>query len=204
MQFLQLLLSYFAHRKKILPNVFRASLIIALIFSQTLLGLPIDFILNTFFISKNQNFSSISTVHANSATYDFGVCGSTCDTDTGWHASGDDVDIFPFAGSTANRNTHTEVADADYTNLASSDNARYAPTNPSTADQNLLWLEMTVSEDPATITKLDFTFEGYTTTTASPFFIYIKTDAGAYEDTASWTILSGGTTIAGSTETTIV
>lgn len=176
--------------------------LILFVFSNAIAGQPIDLLLKRIF-PQNSVRRVVAPVYANTSSYDFSDCGSTCDTDAGWYASGDDVDAFPFAGLTANRNSHSEADDTAYTALSSSDDSRYAPANPSTADQNLLWMEMTVSEDPATISKLEFTFEGYTTTTASPFFIYIKTSDGDYETDASWTVLSGSTTIAGSTETTI-
>src|SRR5688572_25300593 len=47
---------------------------------------------------------------ADTTTYDFATCAaaSNCDTSTATWASGDDVDVFPFGGDTANRNGHTE------------------------------------------------------------------------------------------------
>lgn len=188
-------------RQRVLGRWVRFCLLTTLVLSNTLFGFPIDLLLQQLPLPMAQKI--VGEVQANTNTYDFSDCSTTCDTDAGWYASGDDVDVFPFAGVTANRNTHTEVADADYSNLASSNDGRYSPTNPSTGDQNLVWMEMTVTEDPATIGKLEFTFEGSTATTASPFLMYIKTSAGAYETDASWTVLSGSTTIAAGTETTI-
>lgn len=185
----------FKRKKVFFYQLFRVFLSFWLVISNFLFGFPIDH----FFT----NPVVVQQASANSNTYDFSDCSTTCDTDTGWYASGDDVDQFPFGGVTANRNTHTEVADADYSNLATSNDGRYSPTNPGSGDENFMWFEMTVTEAAATIGQLDFTFEGSTATTASPFVIYVKTAAGAYETDASWVKLGEPTTIAAGTETTI-
>ncbi len=182
-------------KKKILVKSTRFVLALWFIISNFLFGFPIDYILKTPVV--------IQQAKANSNTYDFTDCGSTCDTDTGWWASDDDVDQFPFGGVTANRNTHAEADDTNYSNMANSDDTYAVATNPSTGDEVFSWFEMTITETPSTIKQLDFTFEGYPNTTASPFQIYVKTAAGAYESDASWTALSGPTTIAAGTDTTI-
>lgn len=182
-------------KKKSIIKSTRIFLSLWFVISNFLFGFPIDY----FF----KNPVIVHQASANTNTYDFSDCGSTCDTDTGWWASGDDVDQFPFNGSTANRNTHTEANDTDYTALATSDNSRLTPTNPDAGDKNFLWFEMTLTETASSIKQLDFTFEGYTNTTDSPFQMYVKTAAGAYETDASWTALSGLTNIVADTETTM-
>lgn len=174
---------------------FRIFMSLVLFLTQLLSGLPLDL----FF----ENPVVLKPASATLASYDFSDCGSTCDTDTGWWASDDDVDIFPFGGVTANRNTHGEADDTNYGYMASSDNVYASATNPGTGDEVFAWFEMTVAENPDSIRQIEFTFEGYPVTTTSNFGIYVKTAAGAYQDNASWTQVGTTTSITASTDTTI-
>ena len=84
----------------------------------------------------------INQVKANTTTYDFSDCGSDCDTSAYWWASDDDVDAFPFAGSTGNRNGHVEHNDANYGYIASSDDTYSTSSDPGSGDEHLaagLW-----------------------------------------------------------------
>ncbi len=144
----------------------------------------------------------VSQAKALTTSYDFSACagGNTCDTSTSWWASADDVDIFPFANTAANVNTHTENVDANYTALSASDNSRFASANPGTGDFILNYFEMDITEDPADIAQIDFTFEGYTTSTAN-FSIYVKDDTTAAINDIAWIRLGTVQSITASTET---
>lgn len=195
MKRLSRVLRYFKPKRKQLLDGLRLFLSAWLVLSQFLFGFPLDQLLKKPLVVK--------PVHATSATHDFSECTTTCDTDAGWWASADDVDVFPFASTTANRNTHTEFNDTEFSNIASSDNTYSSSANPGTGDEIFSWFEMTVTEDPASIRQLDFTFEGYPSTTTSNFSIWVKTAAGAYQDNASWTQVGTTTSITANTDTTI-
>lgn len=188
---------------------FKTATIITLIFSNLFAGFPIDLILR--YAEKklhDENIADLSLptvvnqAKALTTTYDFASCasGNTCDTSTSWWASDDDVDLFPFANTAANRNDHTEHVDADYTALSSSNDARFASANPGTGDFIFQWFEMDITEDPADISQIDFTYEGATTSTAN-FTIWVKDDTTSYENDIAW--ISVGTTqsITANTET---
>lgn len=144
----------------------------------------------------------VPDAHALTTTYDFADCGATCDTDAGWWASDDDIDIFPFANTAANRNNHTENVDADYTNLSSSNDTRQASANPGTGDFIKMWFEMTIAEDPVTIGQINFVYEGFTTSVAN-FSIYVKDDVTAYQNDVAWWRVGTAESIAASTEETV-
>ncbi|MBI5912876.1 hypothetical protein HY839_00320, partial [Candidatus Azambacteria bacterium] len=82
-------------------------------------------------------------------TYDFSGCSgaNNCDSSTPWFASQDDVDQFPFGGNTANRNTHTQANDTQFSQIASSDNTRWTSADPGNGDEIFVWNEMTISEN---------------------------------------------------------
>ncbi|MFZ5366468.1 MAG: glycosyltransferase [Patescibacteria group bacterium] len=119
-------------------------------------------------------------------TYDFSVCGTDCDTSTDWWASQDDVDQFPFGGSTANRNDHVENTDAQYDAISSSNDTRHQTDDPSIGDEIFYWMEMKINEAASSIAQLDFTFEGYLNGEAANFSIWVKKTGQAYELDASW------------------
>jgi hypothetical protein len=145
----------------------------------------------------------ISHVKANTSTYDFSDCGSDCDTSAYWWFSDDDVDAFPFAGATGNRNGHGENNDTAYSQISSSDDTRFTSSDPGNGDEIFMWFEMDISETPGTIDSITFSFEGHPNTTTSNFSIWVKTAAGAYEQNASWTQVGSTTSITADTDTTI-
>lgn len=142
----------------------------------------------------------IKEAQAATSTYDFSICGADCDTSANWWASGDDVDVFPFAGLTGNRNTHLEATDAQYTALSSSNNSRYATADPGSGDEIFLWNEMKINEEATSITQIDLTFEGYLALTAN-FSIWVKKTGQAYEVDASWVQIGTSQSITGGSET---
>lgn len=199
---------------------------LTLVFTNLFFGMPVDFLLEkaeSFLHDRNvvdvlylatksgkvadslanaQLPRSVKQAHALTTTYDFASCAgsSNCDTSTSWWASDDDVDVFPFANNSANRNNHTENLDADYTALSASDDSRFASANPGTGDEIFNWFEMDITEDPATIAQIDFTYEGFTTSTAN-FSILVKDDTTAFQNNVAWTQVGAVQSITASTET---
>lgn len=174
----------------------KSSLLLLLIFSWFFSGWPMSSVVPHW-------PPEIDQAQAITITTDFSVCSPDCDSEPQWWASGDDIDVFPFAGNTANRNTHSEVTDTDYTAMQASDDSRYATANPGSGDENFLWFEMPVNEDPATVAQINFTFEGYPNSAVSDFTIWLKTADGAYETDASWFRVSGPSNFATGTDSTI-
>lgn len=130
--------------------------------------------------------------------YNYGICGSTCDTDSDWWASGDDVDQFPFGGNSANRNTHTEANDSQYSNLSTSNDVDYATTNPRSGDEVFAWFEMPITEDPSRIYNMDLTWEaslsqGFFYTTDAT--MYILRSGSNWANDASWDQIGGNTSM---------
>jgi len=130
--------------------------------------------------------------------YNYGTCGSTCDTDSDWWASGDDVDQFPFGGTSANRNTHTEANDTQYSNLSKSDDTDYATSNPGSGDEVFAWFEMPIVEAPSRIYNIDLTWEaslsqGFFSTTDST--MWALRSGSNWANNASWDQLGGATSM---------
>jgi fibronectin type 3 domain-containing protein len=86
----------------------------------------------------------------------------TIQPDANYNAYACDVDIFPFGGSSANRNTMVEANDREYISISTNDTTEWAAVNPGSGDQTLLWLEMKTNESPSNIARIDFTFNGNT------------------------------------------
>lgn len=130
--------------------------------------------------------------------YNYSMCGSSCGSSSDWWASGDDVDQFPFGGSTANRNTHTEATSANYSSISSSDNSYWTTTNPGSGDQVLTWIEMKIEEAPSRIFNIDLTWEGYI---SQGFFnttdirTWVLTSGANWANNNSWTQVGGVTNL---------
>jgi hypothetical protein len=125
-----------------------------------------------------------STPTGNTTTYNFvGVTTTT----TGYNAYACDVDVFPFAGNTANRNSMVEATNAQYTAISVNDTSRWTTVDPGTSDEIFLWVEMKINEAPATITNIALKFVGYTGgTSATVHRIYVKDKDQAWQLTAAW------------------
>jgi len=130
--------------------------------------------------------------------YNYSMCGSSCGSSSDWWASGDDVDQFPFGGSTANRNTHTEATSANYSSISASDNSYWTTTGPGSGDQVLTWIEMKIEEAPSRIFNIDLTWEGYI---SQGFFnttdmkTWILTSGANWANDNSWTQVGGTTSL---------
>jgi len=97
-----------------------------------------------------------------------------------------DVDAMPPADNsktiTGNLNVITEATDAEYTAISASDDSRWLTPDPGWGDEALLWLDMIIDEDPADITNINLTFEGYSNDAAVAFEIWAYNNtSGAWE-----------------------
>lgn len=139
-------------------------------------------------------------------TYNFAGCSTTCDTSASWFASQDDVDQFPFGGSTANQNTHTQANDTQFSQIASSDDIRWTSVDPGAGDEVFVWNEMTISENPAHIQQIDLTWEGFLTGGSSATFsiwVLNASQAANWQTDANWTQVGTTQSISGTSDTTM-
>ena len=97
-----------------------------------------------------------------------------------------DVDVFPFAGSTANRNSMVEATDAQYSNVSAIDGAELLTVNPGSGDEMFVWVEMKITEAVSAISQIDFTYNGYTNGSTSTHRIYVLKAGQAWQTSASW------------------
>ncbi|MCG2826184.1 MAG: Ig-like domain-containing protein, partial [Thermoplasmatales archaeon] len=115
-----------------------------------------------------------------------------------------DVDVFPFAGDAANRNTMVEATDAQYTAISSSDNSRWTTIDPGNGDQIFMWFEInSITESPAAIVQIDFTFEGYSAL-ASDMKIYVMKAGADWTLSASWVQVGGTMSFAAGVDSTMM
>lgn len=148
----------------------------------------------------------ITPVHAAVTTYNFAGCGATCDTSASWFASQDDVDLFPFGGSTGNRNSHTQANDTQFTQIATSNNTQWTSADPGNGDEIFVWNEMTISENPAHIQQIDLTWEGFLTGGSSATFsiwVLNASQAANWQTDANWTQVGTTQSISGTSDTTM-
>jgi VCBS repeat-containing protein len=134
-------------------------------------------------------------------TYNFaGVTQST----PGYDAYACDVDVFPFGGSTSNRNSQVEATDTQYGNISADNTAQWATADPGSRDEILLWLEMEIDEPVGNITQIDLTFNGNTDgSSATEHRIYVMTAGANWAQSASWTQVGTGQSIPQDVDTTM-
>ena len=97
-----------------------------------------------------------------------------------------DVDVFPFGGSTANRNSMVEATNAQYINVSAIDGSSLLTVNPGTGDEMFVWSEMKITEAVSAISQIDFTYNGYTNGSTSTHQIYVLKAGQPWETSASW------------------
>ena len=115
---------------------------------------------------------------------------------TNYNAYACDVDVFPFAGDAANRNSMVEANDVQYVNISTDDATEWAPVNPGSSDETFLWVEMKINELPASISRIDLTFNGYTSGSSDVTHkIYVMTADADWTLTSSWTQVSADQSI---------
>jgi hypothetical protein len=66
--------------------------------------------------------------------------------------------------SIAGYNLDNEALTADYTSLANSDDNRWTTVDPGAGDNAVFWARFEIAEDPANISQIDVTLEGYQNT----------------------------------------
>jgi arabinogalactan endo-1,4-beta-galactosidase len=135
--------------------------------------------------NESANSGEVSATPSPTTVYTF--AGITA-VNTNYNAYACDVDVFPFAGLSSNRNSQVEATDAQYANISADDTAEWATVDPSSSDEIFLWIEMKINEAPATISRIDLTFDGYTGgTTTATHRIFVLTAGADWTQTASWT-----------------
>jgi VCBS repeat-containing protein len=134
-------------------------------------------------------------------TYNFvGVTQSTAD----YNAYACDVDVFPFGGSSSNRNSQVEATNTQYTNISANNTAQWATADPGSSDEIFLWLEMKINESAGNITQIDLTFNGNTDgSAATEHRIYVMTAGANWVQSASWTQVGTGQSIPQDVDTTM-
>lgn len=136
------------------------------------------------FSNESGYVSEISAMPNASTIYSF--AGITA-ANTNYNAYACDVDLFPFAGSSANRNTMAEATDSQYTNISTDDTTEWETVNPDSGDKIFLWIEMKINELPADITQINLTFDGYTDDTSTVTHrIYVMKAGADWIQSASW------------------
>ena len=106
---------------------------------------------------------------------------------TNYNAYACDVDQFPFEGIASYRNTQVEATNAEYTNISIDDTSEWATVAPGSLDEIFLWVEMKINEPPATIGRINLTFDGYTGTSNVIHRIFVLTAGADWTQNASWT-----------------
>jgi hypothetical protein len=152
-------------------------------------GIPYYYIVTAVDTSSNESEDSniVSATPSSSSpnTYFYDFAGIT-QSDTNYNAYACDVDIFPFAGDSGNRNSMVEANDTKYINISANDTAEWAPINPGSGDQTLLWVEMKINESPSNISKIDLTFNGNTGGSTTTHRIYVMKAGTDWTQSASW------------------
>ncbi|NQU40058.1 MAG: DUF4838 domain-containing protein [Lentisphaerae bacterium] len=116
-----------------------------------------------------------------------------------------DVDVFPFAGSSGNRNTQVQATDSQYASISVDNTAEWATVDPRYGDEIFLWVEMKINEAPSSITQLDFTFNGNSDgTAATEHRIYVMKAGADWTQTASWTQVGAGESIPQDVDTEMI
>jgi len=170
-------------------------------------GIPYYYIVTAVDTSSNESEDSniVSATPSSSSpnTYFYDFAGIT-QSDTNYNTYACDVDIFPFAGVSANRNTMVEANDTQYVNISANDTAEWAPINPGSGDQTLLWVEMKINESSSNISKIDLTFNGNTGgSSATTHRIYVMKAGTDWTLSASWVQVGSDQSIEPNADTTM-
>lgn len=113
-----------------------------------------------------------------------------------------DVDKFPFDGKTDNRNSITEAAGTEYSQISAIDGSTWTTSNPGEYDEVLLWMETTVTQ--SNIESLKFTVSGCSALD-SKFSIWVlkASGAAAWQTDSNWVQLGSVQDVNANTVTTI-
>lgn len=123
--------------------------------------------------------------------------------DTDYNAYACDVDVFPFAGSSDNRNTMVEATDAQYINISANNTAEWVTADPGYSDQVFLWVEMKIHELPASISRIDLTFNGNTDTSSTVHRLYVLSAGADWTQDVSWIQVGSDLSIPPDVDTTL-
>lgn len=98
-----------------------------------------------------------------------------------------DVDCFPFDSSSYNRNSWVQASDGQYSDISASNNgSKWETSNPGDKDEVFMWFEVNnITEYPAAVDQIDFTFEGNCTKNSN-FTIYVMKAGEDWTQNDSW------------------
>jgi hypothetical protein len=115
---------------------------------------------------------------------------------TNYNSFACDVDQFPFAGISGNRNSQVEATNQQYINISADDTSEWATVDPGSSDEILIWNEMKINESPGNITGINLTFLGYTGGSIPATYQLFVLKAGTdWTQDASWTQIGDGQNI---------
>lgn len=144
------------------------------------------------------SISGLSTGTSSTHVYDFNGINAA---NTDYEVFLCDVDVFPFAGSTANRNTMVDATDAQFSNIRAIDVNELLTVNPGSGDEMFVWVEMKITEAVSSISQIDFTYNGYTNGATSTHKIYVLKAGQAWQTSASWVQVGANQSITASNTT---
>jgi hypothetical protein len=152
-------------------------------------------------LNESNDSTEVSATPRGGAIYNF--AGIT-QSDANYNAYACDVDIFPFAGDPANRNSMVEANDPQYTSISTNDSTEWAPVNPGSGDQIFLWVEMKINESAGNIAKIDLTFNGNTggSLPVTHKIYVMKADAN-WTQNSSWVQVGSDQSISANINTTM-
>ncbi len=99
-----------------------------------------------------------------------------------WYTDVDAMGWTPGQAVGGDLNVQTEATTAQYEAINSSNDVRWTTPNPGASDEVFLFCNMSIVEPPATITSINFTFEGYSSTTGNhQIYVYNQTLDGDWD-----------------------
>jgi hypothetical protein len=123
---------------------------------------------------------------------------------TGFNAYACKAKVFPFNGNANNRVLMIEATDPEYSLIGINDSMRWTTFNPYNTYEIFLWVEMTINETPAQVTKLDLTFNGHTNGNSPTVHkIYIMKAGTDWTQNSSWVQVGTDQTISNTTDQTM-
>jgi autotransporter-associated beta strand protein len=115
-----------------------------------------------------------------------------------------DVDQFPFGGSSANRNTFVQATNTQYAAISANNTSEWSTADPGSSDEMFLWVEMTVAEAAAAISRIDLTFNGNTAGSGpTDHLIYVLKSGANWTQDSSWVQLGSAQSIPSGVDTTV-
>jgi len=151
--------------------------------------------------SGYSNETNATTQSASGGTTIYSFTGIN-QANTNYNSYACDVDVFPFAASSANRNTQIEATDAQYVNISANNTSEWASVNPGTGDEIFLWNSMKINEVASSISQIDLIFNGNTGSSGTIVHnIYVLKAGSDWTQNASWVQVGTSQSITGGVDT---